>query len=190
MAVASDAVLICLRTYRFLLKSSAAKVVPLDQAELNISFSCVTTLIRGLELFHHSAAPSDHLIRIAGGTYRLLPYALEYWTEHCLQYAANNDSREPGSLLLGRLNELRMNHNKFLEISRSGEVATPQSLISSKEYPSDDRLKYMSHLPIKHLMGEVLRVRWLAGQQLCENGEGKLILIWYQFCRLPCYIRR
>ena len=188
MTVADVSVLMCLRAYRFLLKSSAAKVISLNKAELNISFSCATTLIRGLELFCQSAAPSERLMQIASSTHRLLPYALEYWTEHCLRYAASCGSLEPGSLLPRRLSELENKHSSFLQTFRGGELASPRPLESSNECPPDDRLKCISHLPIQHLIDEVLHVRSIAGQQCCENGEGKLNPVCQRFCRPPRYM--
>ncbi|KAF2678067.1 hypothetical protein K458DRAFT_377432 [Lentithecium fluviatile CBS 122367] len=155
----------------FLLRSNATEVVPLSQVQLHMSLSCATTLIRGLDLLHQSADPSAHHMRIVSGIYRLLPYALEYWIEHCLRYAASGGSLEPECLLSRRLAELRDKHSQCLQTSESVELANTNSLEAFDEWPPDDRLKHMAHLSIHGLMREVLRVRRSAGQQICENGE-------------------
>jgi len=182
MAITNELRVTCLPGYRFLLKSKAAEVIPQGQAQLNISFSCSTILLRGLDLLHQGSTPSKHLIQIAGGTYRLLPYALEYWVEHCLQYAVSDGLLEPGHILSHRLTELWDKHNQLLHIFDSGKFTHTESSKTFKEWPLDDRLKSVAHLPINGLMTDVLQVRRLADEQICENGEGKLTSIYSHLC--------
>ena len=163
------------------MKSTAAEVIPQSQAQLNISFSCSTTLIRGLDLLHQDPAQPKHFVQIASGAYRLLPYALEYWIEHCLRYAASGGPLHLEHPISRRLTELWGKHSQLLQTFEGGKPTYTNSSQAFNELPLDNRLKYMAHLPIYDLMSEVLRVRWLVGEQLCENGEGRLIRIYSQF---------
>jgi hypothetical protein len=172
MSSAEEQVVPCLQVYRFLLRSNASGVVPRTQAQLNMSLACATTLIRGLDLLSPNAAPSKHLAPIARDTHRLLPYAIEYWIEHCLGYATGG-SLQPDCILPHRLTELRRKHDRFLQMSERGESQNSYSPEITSESELDDRLKFMAHLPIHSLMREVLHIRWSAGQYVCENGEGK-----------------
>jgi hypothetical protein len=57
-----------------------------------MSSACVVVITRGLDLLRLESSSIDYLARIASGNYRLLPYAIEFWIEHCSQYASGGGS--------------------------------------------------------------------------------------------------
>lgn len=154
------------------MKSKVPQVVPPTQAQLDISSACAATLMRGLDLLHPEAAPSYNLVRIASGGYRLLPYALEFWIEHCLLYALTGGPLDLDHPLPRHLTHLRNKHDQLSQRPDPGEIKYP---CPSEAFGSQlaDRLKVWAHVPIHDLMRGVLRARWSASQQFCENGEGK-----------------
>jgi hypothetical protein len=154
------------------LKFEAPQVVTPLQAQLDISSACAATLIRGLDLLHPEAAPSYNLVRVVSGSYRLLPYALEFWIEHCLLYASTGGPLDLDHLFSRHLTQLRNKHDQLSRRLDTGEIENPSPLEASQSQP-DDRLKLLAHIPIHALMRGVLNARWSASQLLCENGEGK-----------------
>jgi len=157
------------------LKSNAPLVIQPIQAHLDISFACITTLIRGFDLLRLDDGHFERKARIATGAYRLLPYALEYWIEHCLLYATNEILVDLNQLLLSRLTQLRVKHDQLLQGIGNGETSHPNACDTSKVFENklENRTKLIAHLPIHDLIRRVLHVRWLTSQQLCKNGEGK-----------------
>jgi hypothetical protein len=128
--------------------------------------------MRGLDLLRPEAAPSYNLVQIASGTYRLLPYALESWIEHCLFYASSGGPLTLDHLLSCRLTRLRNKHDQLSQRLDISELENSGSFEVS-ESKLDDRLQLLAHIPIHNLMKGVLYVRWSASQHFCENGEGK-----------------
>ncbi len=122
------------------------------------------------------ATPSDNLIRIAGGSYRLLSYALEFWIEHCLMYASTGELLDLNNSLLRRLALLNHTHDQ-LSKSFDSDGAESNSLAEVPDTRLNDLLKLFAHVPIYTLMKGVLHARHLANRSDCETGEGKLWLI-------------
>jgi hypothetical protein len=155
------------------LKCTIPEVVSQKQAQLDIAFACTTVLSRGLDLLCSDLMLPDNLVRIASGIYRLLPYALEYWIEHCLLFAMQAVPLGTDHILSRQLSYLDDKHGHVVQRLKHAEDVGPVPFDSSKS-PSDDRLRLIEHLPTYDLMSKVLHVRWLADQHVCENGEGKL----------------
>jgi len=139
------------------------------QAELDLSSICAITLTRGLDLLR-SGDMSAGLAQIASGNYRLLPYALEFWIEHCSRYAVSRDSLEVESPLTYHLTRLHDAHEHCLRSVKGAEElqASGEATISQPE----DRLRPFAGIPAQNLMKEVLRIRLIASQCGCENGKG------------------
>jgi hypothetical protein len=153
------------------LKSTAPKIISPMQAQLDISSTCNSTLVRGLNLLSLSVSHPGNLLRIVSGSHRLLPYALEFWIEHCLHYASAGGPLNLGQSASTCLSQLHDTHEQF-----SGKPDTVESSDGSAEVMEDyldHRLKLFTHVPAHDLMRKVLHARWLASQQHCENGEGK-----------------
>jgi hypothetical protein len=142
------------------------------QAQLDISMACVSTIRRGLDILHLEVLEADSLMKIVNGKYRLLAYALEFWLEHCLCYASTGGFVDVGQRLCICLTELYDAHRQY---TRHSDIVASCSLLdeSVEIKADDDRVDLYAHMPIYHLMKEVLRVRRSASRQLCANGEGK-----------------
>lgn len=140
-----------------------------------MSLVCATTLFNSLDLLHPNASLSENRVRIATGTYRLLPYALEYWIEHCLLYAAKESTVSLNQQYLHQLTRLHEKHNRLVqELDTAGVIDRNAS--GDFESHLDDRLKHVFHLSIRCLIEEVLHIRWMTGQYPCESGESKLLV--------------
>lgn len=157
--------------HRFFLKSTAPQIITPMRAQEDMSFACTFTLMRGLDLLAAGVSELDNLVRVASGSYRLLPYASEFWVEHCLNFASTGgllDLDQPISGHLAQLCNAHESHYVADDISRSKNSST-----DAVEDRLDPRLKLFAHLPIHDLMKGFLHVRWLASQQNCDKGEGK-----------------
>ena len=111
---------------------------------------------------------------MGSGLYRLLPYALEFWIEHFLQYASNYGCVEEDQPLVRHLSALRSKHDHILQI-----VGKPESKFSHDATPDDSldgRLRLVSHLSIYGLIRELLSLRRTIRQMKFENGTGRLAL--------------
>lgn len=158
---------------RYLLKSSSPRIVPAIHTELDLSSVCVITLIRGLGLLHPKDTPVD-LVRIVRGSHRLLPYALEFWIEHCSNYASQEGYLGVANPLSRHLTRLHNTHEDASNhLNRLENSCAPNEPLNSE---GDDQLKAFSHMPIHEIMKGVLHVRRLTGQRRCENGRGACTL--------------
>lgn len=148
--------------------SRTPHTVSLHQASLDLSSICVLTLIRGLHLLRFSDNTPD-LARIAGGGYRLLPYALEFWIEHCSRYANLENSSWKDSPLVQHLNHLHDTHEQLsTDLNRAKDAHSSDTNASAR---LDDRMKSFAHMPAHELMIEILRIRRLASQSSYEDGK-------------------
>lgn len=151
------------------MKSSALHIVPVIHAELDLSSVCAVTLMRGLDLLRSGNYPVD-LDRIARGNHRLLPYALEFWIEHCLLYTSNGGTLDEGCQLTHHLTRLHDTHgNLSKSLNWLKDELEP---VEASDSQTKDRLKPFAHIPAYAMMEEVFRIRRLAIQGGYENGKG------------------
>ncbi|RYN19214.1 hypothetical protein AA0119_g12858 [Alternaria tenuissima] len=155
----------------YFLKSQTPHIVPELDAVLDISSACVIIIMRGLDLVFLDSGSIDCLARIASGNYRLLPYAIEFWIEHCSQYYASGG----GSLGLDRPLQHHMarmyeKHQDYLHtLGRAiSQVKTQETAHASDV---DGRLEPFSNMPIYGLMADVLHLRRLASQLDGDNSS-------------------
>jgi hypothetical protein len=158
---------------RFFLACKAPLIIPFAQAQLDLSSVSVTTLMNGLSLLRPTVSSTEVLIRVAAGTHRLLPYALEFWVEHCLSYAFTVGSSAIQVFLLHRLANLHDKHDYLTQIAQPNDYHPILSLGLSQIEP-DERINLYAHLPVQTLMREVLRSRQSISRQNCKNGHGRL----------------
>jgi hypothetical protein len=152
------------------MRSRSARIIPRLQAELDLASVCVVTLVRGLGLLRPGTRSDNHA-RIASGSYRLLPYTLEFWIEHCFLYTSEGGALGLNCSLMRHLTRLSDAHRL---------LSTSLNCPGNDETPADDelgqqaeKLQPFSHLPAHGLMKEVLRTRRLAIERGCETGQGK-----------------
>ena len=138
-------------------------------------------LTNGLDLLGPNADPSYRLTSVVSGVHRLLPYAIDYWIEHCLVYSTSG-SLQPDCGLALRLCDLKIKHNQILQ-----NWNTPGDHNSHQIHPTtgcilDDRLRFIAHLPIFPLVTAVLEARKSASQHIPDNGEGKIYRQFPRYC--------
>jgi len=130
--------------------------------------------MRGLELVCLGSNSTDYLALIASGNYRLLPYAVEFWIEHCLQYASGRDLR-PGHPLQSQLNRLHGTHETHLHTLG---LATTQNVSPNwaNTTHAEERLKPFLNTLIYGLMADVMGLRQLASELDGDNGSGEFTM--------------
>jgi hypothetical protein len=140
------------------------------EAQQDLSISCIQTIIKGLDLLRYNRIPSDRFPLIAGGTYRLLPYALDFWIHHCLVHADQSGGIKMENPLLDKLQQLCNKHDEQKPTIVNATSPDSRATTSSK---LDGRLVHFINHPIHGIMRSVLNARFEAGQSQCENGEGE-----------------
>lgn len=153
------------------LNSDACNLFLQADAHCDLSFACATLLMNGLQLLEPHVATRDRLIRVGSGLFRLLPYALEYWTEHFLLYASNGGDINQNHKLIRHMSTMRSKHDQLLsrikDLRVSSNGTAPHEML-------DERLQLVSQLHTHDLIRDVLRLRSLL-QQECEDGKGRLL---------------
>lgn len=136
-----------------------------------MSCACIIIIIRGLELVRMGDNSADYLALIASGNYRLLPYAIEFWIEHCLQYASGRDLR-PGRPLQRHLDRLHGTHEDYLHAFGLGTTQNVSPDWTNTTH-ADERLSLFLNIPIYGLMVNLLSLRHLVSQLDGDNSSGK-----------------
>lgn len=138
-------------------------------AHHDLSFACATLLVGGLQLLRPQMTSSERLVQVGSGLFRLLAYAIEFWTEHFLMYATNGGDTNCDHNLIQHLSKMRSEHDAFQDpgLSLNMIALTPRGTI-------DERLRLVSHLHVHDLVYDVLDLRNLLKYQDCESGKGKL----------------
>ena len=126
----------------------------------------------GLHLLGPHVAASDRLIQVGSGLFRLLPYALEYWTEHFLLYASNGGDISQNHKLIRHLSTMRSKHDQILSLVRNMSVGPSNTLHEML----DKRLELVSQLHIHDLIRDVLYLRNLF-KQGCEDEKGRFLCL-------------
>ena len=151
-------------------------------AALYTSSACAIVITRGLDLVRLGSNSTDHLALIASGNYRLLPYAIEFWIEHCSQYASERGTLGLGQRLQHHLARMHEGHESCLHV-HGRAVTQTNSPGETNHSQADERLRLFSNMPIHGLMAGVLDFRRLVGQLDGDNSSGRL-----ELDRLPHFI--
>ena len=112
----------------------------------------------------HPSVPEDQLrLRIVKGYHGLHLYAIEFWTEHLLQYAKSQSGLDPtvSAPLIEQLQRLL----GFRRESQTAEFATEQ-LAMGASLPIETCTSALKDLPnIESLVKDVLMYRQILGQE-------------------------
>lgn len=161
------------------MKTRTSHVIPAIDVVLDISYACTTIITRSLDLVQLESKSDDCLVRIVSGNYRLLPYAIEFWIEHCSQYATSGGSLVLDAPIQTHLNRMYKKHKDYL--AALGQ-ATMQARGQDANHISqlDERLKLFSHTAVHELMVDVLSLRLRASQLDGDNSSGKFRSYYYR----------
>ena len=127
--------------------------------------------MRGLELVRLGSNSTDYLALIASGNYRLLPYAIEFWIEHCLQHASGRDLR-PGRPFQRQLDRLHGTHENYLHALGLAPTQNVSPDWANTTH-AEERLNLFLNIPIYGLMADVMGLRQLASAFDGDNSSGK-----------------
>jgi hypothetical protein len=146
------------------------KCLPPQQVQLDLAMISVVTLSKGLELVRPNITFSEVLFQTASCNYRLLFYALEYWVEHCFQYASSSPRLH--STFTRHLDYLHEKHSRLAQL-----LGIPSPANESLD-ELDERLRLFSQTPAQFLMREQLVNSQLTSKlkQPCRDGKGSYAL--------------
>ncbi|KAF2728956.1 ankyrin [Polyplosphaeria fusca] len=139
----------------FLLKSNFGERISRELSQLNISYACTSALVKGLSLLGPRKT-SEYLISIANGTHRLLPYSINHWIEHCLDYAKCGGKLDMNCPLPRLLAELQRKHDQLLQEIAERDPSHHQSASDVDMKSFKDGFELLRHLPAHQLMQDVL----------------------------------
>lgn len=162
-------------TDRFFLKSQTPQIVPAIDAMLDITCACAVIITRALDLTLLADDNYDNLAKIARGNYRLLPYAIEFWIEHCSQYAMSGGNLHLDAPIQNHIAALFEKHTHCSD--GLGTATSMQALLQSPNNPGqvDDQLELFSNTPIHALVAQVLSLRRLVRQLDGDDISGKFV---------------
>lgn len=144
-------------------------MLPPQQVQLDLAMISVVTLSKGLELVRPNITYSEVLFQTASCNHRLLFYALEYWVEHCFQYASSSPSLH--TTFTRHLDYLHEKHLRLAQLL--GMPSTAKEFLED----SDERLCLFSQTPARLLMREQLVNNQLTSKQPCRDGKGSYPLL-------------
>jgi hypothetical protein len=148
----------------------------------DITFACISMLLYALDLLDPAVTSHDRLKRVGSGLYRLLPYALEYWSEHLLLYGSLRGSVVEDERLTWQISEFCSKHDRLLRVVDGNETGlTGPNLQDSLEI-QEPRLETISQLPAYRLVKQIIHLRRSASQEDCADEKGRLIQIAYSRC--------
>ncbi|KAJ6285479.1 hypothetical protein J3E71DRAFT_373608 [Bipolaris maydis] len=147
----------------YFIKSQIPQVVPAINAALDISSACAIIITRSLDLLRFESNSLECLAQVASGHYRLLPYAIEFWIEHCLQYASGRVSLGMEQQFQDRLTQMHETHQNCRHaLGRTvNQVETREQINDSN---LDERVRLFSGMKIYQLIVDLLNLRLLASK--------------------------
>ncbi|KAH7092298.1 hypothetical protein FB567DRAFT_235606 [Paraphoma chrysanthemicola] len=162
--------LLSLSTSRFFLACAAPEIIPTPEAQLDIASASVGLLVKGLEFLMPNIEQSDVMAKVAGGSYRLLTYAIDFWIEHCLLYITSVGDFTAQGLLLEWLARLQDKHDHIIRgLHHTAHVPDADALPSDTEV--DRRLHLYAGRPAQTIMRHTLTTRQFVSRGKCENGK-------------------
>jgi hypothetical protein len=134
----------------------------------DIASSCAMTINRGLDLLNIRDDTPRNLARIVNGSYRFLPYALDFWIDHCLRSA--HTAADLDHAMLNRLTLLCNTHARY----SSCQVVNLDERNIARVSLVANGLNLFKHTPIYDLMRLSLQTRALTRECGLDSGEGPL----------------
>lgn len=132
----------------------------------------MVVITRSLDLLCVDSGSVTNFARIVSGHHRLLPYSLEFWIEHCLEYASKRKNLCLDRVIEYHLDQLYEKHEGSLHAVGCNVVQTATQTETNVSY-GDERLELFSDMPIYGLMADVLQLRRLASQENDDRSVGK-----------------
>ncbi|KAH6610672.1 hypothetical protein Trco_000692 [Trichoderma cornu-damae] len=134
----------------------------------SIAFSCATTINAGLLLVDPRYSEKDRLLHVVNGLLCLLPYSVDFWFDHLLDYATTNvDLIAEDSPLGKEVAGFYSSHHRI--VRETGKQLPPA--IRSQSPTADARVSKISHLPINALCLSLITFRKECGANLPGTGE-------------------
>lgn len=100
-------------------------------------------------------------------------YALEFWQQHILAYAANGGDVTSDTLLFRALIELWSTHGRISEATSHKTIGTEAVAKKSESISLDTRLQLIANLPVSTLVCETLQLRLSSEEEVVGDGKGK-----------------
>ena len=132
----------------------------------------MVVITRSLDLLCVDSGSVTNFARIVSGHHRLLPYALEFWIEHCLEYASERENLGLDQAIQHHLDQLYEKHKSSLHAVGCNAVQTATQTETNVSY-GDERLELFSGMPIYGLMADVLQLRRLDRKKNDDRSVGK-----------------
>jgi hypothetical protein len=148
------------------------QIVPAVDAALDIASVCVVVITRGLDFVCLESSSVEYLAQVASCDYRLLPYAIEFWIEHCSQYASAGGSLDKDRIFQHHLARMHDKHKDRLHALGHATACASTHDNSSVSY-LDERLGLFLNTPIYALMTDILNLRKSARLD-GDKGSGRL----------------
>jgi hypothetical protein len=146
--------------------------MPAIDPALDILSACAVVITRSLDLVCLDSGSVDYLVRIVSGHHRLLPYALEFWIEHCLDYASSRGNLSPDGHFQYHLSRIHEKHEECLDaLGRATVQVGTQTAAEASD--ADERLEQLSSMPVHKLMADVQHLRLLASQSDSNDRSGR-----------------
>lgn len=131
--------------------------------------------MKGLDLLQRNIGQTEISAQVVSGSYRLLPYAMEFWIEHCLLYSKSAGTSGVDRVILNLLSLLQRKHDSLAQAlhheSRRHEVSA-----NSSGTEVDEQTGPCAGWPAQMLMRDSLRTRTFVSRENCENGKGIVIV--------------
>jgi hypothetical protein len=165
---------------RFLLEDTSGPFLSPITSHYDIAFSCIAHMISSLDFVNPTVSDEELLQRVGYGYFGLHNYANEYWIEHLLSYASDNqglssDSADP---LCAQISRLAARHNSFLMNSGEYRCQVTQSPFADP----DLRLKVLANAAdIQDLAMKILVFRRDLQNKQIESGAG-MSFVFLIFC--------
>ena len=129
--------------------------------------------MRGLDFVRSGSNAIDYLAQIAIGNYRLLPYAIAFWIQHCLRYASGGGTLGPDCPLRHHLTKMHRKHEDCLDTQMCATTRNETQNMADASHTSEP-LQLYSNVPVYRLMGDVLSLRNLVNGENRDNSVGRL----------------
>ena len=139
---------------------------------MDISSICAVILMRGLDFVRSGSNAIDYLAQIAIGNYRLLPYAIAFWIDHCSRYASGGGTLGPDCPLRHHLTKMHSKHEDCLDSQMCATAQNETQNVADTRQASEP-LQLYSNVPVYRLMGDVLSLRNLVSLGIRDTSTGR-----------------
>jgi hypothetical protein len=100
-------------------------------------------------------------------------YALEFWQQHILSYAANGGDLSANAKLIQHLFSFWSQHERTKSAMHDSGIGTHVVDATVASEPQEARLHLVAHLPIHALIRDTLQLRLASQNEASTDGKGK-----------------